>query len=267
VTLTLNTQDGYEHVWEEFGYISTADDVEPGSTSHVLNVGGGHPHQWQAVHNVPAPTVTVNGGGSGPFLSEQIIPISHFRGQTETDQCTAAGCNYPGGTLTESTRLFSWTQNGSGTFGRMNGTQFVATSDPALITHYKCPTVQAATSVTLTANADDPHNAGESGPFFNDNLSPGNKTFTVNPLPPHVHQWEVNHNLGTPSVTVTPGTQRAGRLVEVSASVSSPETDQCLAAGCPFPGGLANNNARITAWSDNGGGGQFGREVGGNFVA
>ena len=84
--------------------------------------------------------------------------------------------------------------------------------------------------------------------------------------PPHVHNWTVFTAIWAPVVMVGSEYLRSDGVVSVSVG-SVIDFDYCDAPMCDYPGGpLQDDTTRITAWSDGGAGGQFGRLVGGNFV-
>jgi len=80
----------------------------------------------------------------------------------------------------------------------------------------------------------------------------------------HTHNFNTTPLLGKPAVTVGSEYPRAGSLITVGIAQIS-DSDTCQNPGCSYAMGIAWNNVKVTAWSDGGAGGQFGKLVNGVF--
>jgi len=244
----------------------TYNDLPVTASASVLVLPPPHEHVWSQVHNIGIQVVAPTGQvAAGARVSVSVTA-------SDTDQCTAASCPF-GGTATNPANLVSWSGGAFGYYDEYS--QWVPSSDAQLITHWEAPATPG--SITLTAVVDDVPEAtnpqtGQSEATFDDQPASASRTVTVSTGASHQHDWNPEHNLPLPVVSV-PAFGIGGQVISIAALHPSgnPElpltdTDQCRNSGCTYPAGVAPNQVRVNNWSDNGAGGTFGYVVGGQFM-
>ena len=275
VTLTV-TVDDMPYVTEPGSnqYITTYDDQAASGSATLTVTTPPHTHSWNPVSNLPAPYVNAATNLYGnPIVAGTLITVSAVTIGSDSDQCVngygygygGSSCAFYMGMAQNALTATTWSDNGAGgEFGRLSGQgQFQATSDPALVTHYRCPTFTDGTrAVKLSVLVDDIPVATEPSTglvvsTYDDNPRAGETTITV--LAPHSHNWEAVDNLPAPGVSLSSGSAQVSGVVAVSlTSTYLSDLDHCVHERCPFQGGYVTNNVAVTGWSDGGAGGQFG---------
>lgn len=242
----------------------------------IANTGSGsHSHDWAATSNIPAPGVAT---GSNAPRAGRIITVSASLAN-DTDLCTAEGCSFFESTAVNGVFVAGWgDDNAGGSFGYMEGSAFTASTDPGLVTHYRCPAAPSP-AVTLTVTVDDRFqqitDPGTGSPIdtFDDAPATGTKTIEIRAAGTHEHTWTSTGNtadlpvsLHAAGADVTVTSPR--EVIELRKGMLAPDHDLCTAGDCSFVDGDATEESdrhRMVRWAEDGGG-VFGRLEGGTFT-
>jgi len=203
-----------------------------------------HFHQWNAA---PAITPFYFYAGDSRPLPGQTVLLNRYGDASDTDTCTAADCPFPDGHAENDVQATQWSAT-SGSFGYYNGTTWIASTNPALITHWKAPTTPGW--VTLTLRTDDLPTATE--PETNQSVTTANDSAVEITerikVVSHEHTWTNGDPITAPVPTVSQRYPVAGEVIQLTGQ-SGTDHDTCTASGCSFPSGVAPNNTYPATWS------------------
>lgn len=223
---------------------------------------GGHTHAWEQVDTLVAPGVAVDPQEARP---SQIVQVSVYGSNYDRDLCLNSECSFPDNLADNPVRVTGWSDGGdAGQFGYLDGLgQFVPTTDPELVTHYRCPPGDG--TFTLFATMDDIPEAVDAGvtvATYDDHPATGYATVTVQSPLPHPHIWDEVDDIPIPLVAPERDNPTPGEAVGLRLKLY-PDLDYCLHYGnsgegpCPF-GNIAENSVHVIAWTDLGAGGAVG---------